>query len=275
MVEPNAIDLTNAPETGAPEAADYPVLHPIAIHTPDGNEFCGGDLALLEVDPVDGVSPLDVEVETFPAAGDTYRSVGYGVLGEVSGGEGTRRALEGRSVSCVGGDCPSDVGVEVEENEFLGDTGGCEGDSGGPAIGGSGRVIGVLSRGRASCQTNIYSSTVAFREWLAHVAQEVTNAPAELPRWAELPREETPSGSAGAGGESAGTAGAAGAGGDDGGVESDGDELLATARGGCTVARGSPGGVGSLGGGAWSSVWSMFGAALLLVSRARGRRRCA
>lgn len=263
LVEPSSIALTNAPDTGVEEAADYPVLRPIAIHTPESETYCGGDIVLLETEPVDAIVPLGIEVEVSPRPGDGYTAVGYGVLGEFSGGEGVRRARGGLSVACVGHDCPPGVA----ETEFLSTVGACEGDSGGPAVSSNGLVIGVLSRGTAGCETNVYSSTVALREWLTRVAEEVTNAGAALPLWATRPWEVAPSGGAGAGGETSGGGGAAGS-------QSAADDPCAL-EGSCPESAAGAGGSCSLGApvsGSPAGLWLILGGVLLGCSRRNQRR---
>ena len=258
LVEPSSVALTNAPDTGVEEAADYPVLRPTAIHTPESESYCGGDVALLETEPVDAIAPLGIEVEVMPRAGDDYRAVGYGVLGEFTGGEGVRRARGGLSVACVGRDCPSGVA----ETEFLSTVGACEGDSGGPAVSSNGLVIGVLSRGTAGCETNVYSSTVALREWLTSVAEEVTDDATALPLWATRPWEMAPPGGAGAGGETSDGSGTAGS-------RSAPDDACAL-KGSCPESAAVAGGSCSLGApvsGSPAGLWLFLGGILLGCSR--------
>lgn len=263
LVEPSSVALTNAPDTGVEEAADYPVVRPRAIHTPESETYCGGDIALLETEPIDAIAPLGIEVEINPRAGDGYTAVGYGVLGEFTGGEGVRRAGRGLSVACVGHDCPPGVA----ETEFLSTVGACEGDSGGPAVSSSGLVIGVLSRGTAGCETNIYSSTVALREWLTSVAEEVTNDGTALPLWATRPWEVAPAGGGGAGGEPSGGDGTAGS-------RSAPDDPCAL-KGSCPESAAVAGGSCSLGApvsGSPAGLWLFVGGVLFGCFRRRQRR---
>ncbi len=59
--------------------------------------------------------------------------------------------LDGKIVTCLGGLCTGAIGDSIKESEWLGQDGTCPGDSGGPAIDGMGRVMGVLSRGAQPC----------------------------------------------------------------------------------------------------------------------------
>jgi uncharacterized protein (TIGR03382 family) len=57
----------------------------------------------------------------------------------------------------------------VQETEFFGSDGTCQGDSGGAALDEQGRVLGALSRGPDGCRASIYSSVSGWSEWLREV----------------------------------------------------------------------------------------------------------
>ncbi len=96
-----------------------------------------------------------------------------------------RRAAAARTllrVVCVGGACTS---RQVEDDEWRGDHGICNGDSGGPAIDSRGFVIGVTSRGPASCEAPIYGGLVGHAPWLRASAQRAAHDGAYAhPAWA-------------------------------------------------------------------------------------------
>ncbi len=203
LVEPAALDFTNPTRVDSVEAETTPVYHGAIIHVPPGNDsLCGGDLALVMTDEALDIEPLAPQLEGSPAPGDEYSAVGYGLLGELIGGEGTRRSRNGLQFEC---DTPGCAPTLVD-GEILGEDAPCEGDSGGPAIAADGRAAAVLSRGTASCETPIYITLFAHREWLREVAKEAAvtgNYP--LPDWAQLPaivaQGGAPSAEGGAGGK--------------------------------------------------------------------------
>ena len=101
------------------------------------------------------------------AAGEGYFAVGFGLTADGANDSGLRRRRDGLFATCVGEAC----GVpNVAPTEWGGDTGICSGDSGGPAIDLSGRVVGVTSRGGAGCSAPVYGYTVGWAQWIRDVA---------------------------------------------------------------------------------------------------------
>jgi V8-like Glu-specific endopeptidase len=149
-------------------ARDLEWLRTAEVHVPsEGSDTCGFDVALVVLSEnvpaqvaVPSVPRIDREVE----AGEVYVAVGYGIddLGSV----GDRRMRGGLSVACEPGSC----GYGVRVSEFVGETGVCPGDSGGPALDEAGKVVGVVSRGAADCSTPVYSTVTAWRELITEVA---------------------------------------------------------------------------------------------------------
>jgi hypothetical protein len=94
------------------------------------------------------------------------------------------------TVTCAGTTCnDSQIGTE----EFLAQSGACEGDSGGPAIDDAGAVFGIVSRSSSDCSRTAYLSLASHFTWLAQSARaaaELTNEP--IPSWAELPELREP-----------------------------------------------------------------------------------
>src|SRR4029078_10580959 len=91
----------------------------------------------------------------------------------------------------------------IESTEFLGDTGICSGDSGGPAFDAEGKVVGVVSRGAEGCEFPVYSTVTAWKDWLMETPLEAADLGGyEPPYWAksgvsDAPPDETSDGGSG------------------------------------------------------------------------------
>lgn len=160
------IEVTNADDLrdGAPLARGTELV------VPSSTMLCDADLAVLLLDrSLPGVSPLRLGDRLSPAVGDRVTVVGYGRRGDSArAGLGVRFRRAGVSV------------LADNETEFLTTTSGCEGDSGGPAIDpGSGRVVGVVSRGGPRCTGP--EATVVFSR--ASQARALLTAARARPSW--------------------------------------------------------------------------------------------
>lgn len=137
--------------------SDYYLVKEIVIPQDGQNGFCGRDVALLILaDPVpqDEAVPLVPRVDEPLRAGETYSAIGYGHTG-YDNDSGVRRRRDNLTLNCVGG---QDCLFLPYDQEWLGETGVCSGDSGGPAIDEFGRVTGIASRGPAVCASPVYGS---------------------------------------------------------------------------------------------------------------------
>lgn len=135
---------------------------------PEGSDTCGFDIALLLLDqnvPATVATPAVPNLDQGVRRGDRFSALGYGTLGSDAWPK-VRTAIVDREVSCSGNQC----GPIVADSEFMGIAGPCRGDSGGPALDGGERVIGALSRGSDPCDTPIYVSVFAFRDFISEVA---------------------------------------------------------------------------------------------------------
>ena len=143
-----------------------------AVSVPnDGSDICGFDVALVTLAtlvPPKLATPLVPRIDRPVSGGERYSAVGYGLDSPEDGGiAGRRRARADLAVSCVPGSC----GLGVEQNEFVGGAGICSGDSGGPALDGAGKVVGVVSRSGSDCAHPVYGSVAAWKDWISGVAR--------------------------------------------------------------------------------------------------------
>jgi V8-like Glu-specific endopeptidase len=149
-----------------------PIFRGASVRVPsEGEDTCGFDIALItlsEAIPNDVAEPAIPRIDREVEAGETYSAVGYGVDENGEQTEG-RMLLEDLSVACSPGACGS---RGIESTEFLGETGVCSGDSGGPALDQAGKVIGVVSRGSEPCETPIYGTVFAWRDLIVETALE-------------------------------------------------------------------------------------------------------
>lgn len=159
---------------------------------PGSGAMCGRDLALIELAepvPSEEVAPIAPRLTRPVEAGEPYSAVGYGITGWRAGDVGQRRRRDGLEIRCAGNECGD--GDHVADAEWRGQTGTCDGDSGGPALDAAGRVVGVLSRGPPPCDRPIYGSLMAHREWLAgEAARAAESGGYAAPAWVKLTTDD-------------------------------------------------------------------------------------
>lgn len=148
---------------------------------------CGRDIALLRLAAPLGVDPLEPRLDAPAQADEKFDSVGFGANELLSGqpGDGVRRRSLGHSVLCAGADC-SEIDSDVRTTEWLGkDVQACHGDSGGPALDTTERVIGVVSRAYSDCSGVIYTALSPWSQFLRQaVRTEAELRSYEPPSWA-------------------------------------------------------------------------------------------
>jgi MYXO-CTERM domain-containing protein len=174
-------------ETNLFDAERYIIGEEVYV-PPGGNDICGYDLALIILEeniPPDQALYLVPRIDLQVLPGESYTAVGYGHTGQ-GRGAGTRRSLDGLTVSCVG---QQDCGwfSFVQDTEWEGSPGVCQGDSGGPALDEDGQVIGVVSRGPEGCGSTTYGSVYEWADWIRDIgerAAELGGYPA--PAWVTL-----------------------------------------------------------------------------------------
>ena len=173
---------------------------------PGSTEVCGYDVALLILTgngiPASVASPIEPVLDTPTKPKNTFAAVGYGLTraddkdGVTSG---KRMRFDSSSVFCVGTGCPADA--DTAEDEWVGNSPVCSGDSGGPALDAQGRVFGVTSRGDTDCTYALYSNVADWAGFIRGTAQDAADFGGYAPlAWANEPTapvDSTP-GSAGA-----------------------------------------------------------------------------
>ena len=107
--------------------------------------------------------PLQPRIDEPLSVGETYSAVGYGGIDGDGTDVGTRRRRDDLVVECLGSECTDG---EIADNEWGGNGGVCHGDSGGPALDGQGRVVGVASRATHECDVSCYGGTGPWGTWL-------------------------------------------------------------------------------------------------------------
>jgi len=202
--EPRAPDVFIATNDARPSQSS-PFFHGREVRVPEsGVDTCGYDIALIilkENVPEAISTPAVPRIDREVIPGESYTAVGYGQLanGQPSG---SRMQLAGLSIECEPGSC----GDGIESTEFLGEKGICSGDSGGPALDGDGKVLGVVSRGGPGCSEPIYGAVAAWRDFIVSTAAEAaTLGGYDAPFWVKSGSSDPPlvSGAAGAGPEPA------------------------------------------------------------------------
>jgi len=182
---------------------------------PGSSDVCGFDLALVILSgagiPASEAAPLDPVLDHAPGAKQSFAAVGYGKQDpDDDASAGTRMRFDSSSVLCVGSKCPSSY--EAEDDEWVGKSPVCSGDSGGPALDTNGHVFGVTSRGDKDCTFAIYSNVSNWASFVRTTAiAAAKSGKYTAPSWATDSTAMPGSSSAGAGPTAAAGAGSSGA----------------------------------------------------------------
>ncbi|HKO47662.1 MAG TPA: trypsin-like serine protease [Polyangiaceae bacterium] len=207
------------------------------------SKVCGYDLAILILSgsgvPSSDAKPIEPVLDQQPTAKQSFAAVGYGLQdpddeqGETAG---TRMRFDESSVYCVGPRCPT--AAAVEDDEFVGNSPVCSGDSGGPALDADGRVFGVTSRGDDQCTYALYSNVADWADFVRSTAiAAATSGGYAPPSWAT---------------DATSTAGAGGGGNPSGGSSNGSSSVGGSSTGG-SAAGGRPAGGTATGGNATGS----------------------
>ncbi len=198
-----ANELWVSPRTERPNTPDDPsyVRGRRVFVAPGGRDLCGFDVALIELErtfDAAEATPLVPRVDLEARAREQFSAAGYGLTGvSPASPSGVRMRTDERSVVCTGESCNAFATAPVlMEREWLSDDANvCQGDSGGPALDDEGRVIGVASRGPASCDAAVYGDVAAWGDFIIDVAlQAAETGGYDPPFWtdgtSELPASE-------------------------------------------------------------------------------------
>jgi hypothetical protein len=177
--------VSSAPVFEAANAGEFVGQEVVSLDSGD-DDFCGNDVAVIILR--DNV-PESIAVPRLPridaplVAGELHSVIGFGAVNEAGDDSGLRRRRDDLTIDCVGDAC----GVpQVKANEWVGEGGVCNGDSGGPAIDSEGRVFGVTSRGGVDCQQGVFGSTVENAAWLKDVVVRASGMGLyQAPAWTE------------------------------------------------------------------------------------------
>lgn len=150
-------------------SADY--IRAAEVFTPEGVDgMCGNDIALIVLSDSFDVTqavPRIPRIDIAPKRFEVYSAIGYGITGTNSNDSGVRRRIDNRQIQCAGLGCPPYT--SVQNSEFLGSDGTCQGDSGGTALDAEGRVFGALSRGPDGCVASLYSGVFQWGDWMREI----------------------------------------------------------------------------------------------------------
>jgi len=136
---------------------------------PGSSDVCGFDLALLILKgggiPDVEAKPIEPVLDHAPGVKQAFAAVGYGLQDPNDQySSGTRMRFDKSSVTCVGSKCPRLY--DTEDDEWVGKSPVCSGDSGGPALDADGRVFGVTSRGDDQCTYAVYSNVADWSDFV-------------------------------------------------------------------------------------------------------------
>lgn len=167
------------------------------IRTLGDENVCGYDIALIILEGAgipSSIRPIEPRLTTAPERQEPFSTVGYGLTDpDDPRSDGVRRRGEGSVVRCSRDDCVALSDGAIKSSEWASiDAPICSGDSGGPALDRSGRVIGVASRGDLDCAIAVYGDVSSWAPFImdtALLAAELGDyAP---PTWALLDNPST------------------------------------------------------------------------------------
>lgn len=182
------------PETVQIFVGGSPPSQPVArgrrLHATEAAHACRDDLLAVVLDrPIDWVSPIPVRDVTPVQVGETVALLGYGPDPAADQDAPVRRIQEDVRILDVGAASQSEAPSSPSTPPRTFAVGGgfaCYGDSGGPALDGAGKLVGVYSRISGPCHAeesrNTYMAIASFAALLELAladAGEVADLPSE------------------------------------------------------------------------------------------------
>jgi MYXO-CTERM domain-containing protein len=142
-----------------------------------GTNLCNHDIALVILkDPIPNAKIAQIRLDSPVLKSEKLTAIGWGVT-DVTPQPDVRQTRSGIEILGIG---PNDMDVlPVPPNEFEVGESICSGDSGGPALGPSGAIVGIVSRGGNATKpdpnnpasgcigaTNLYTKVDAFKDFI-------------------------------------------------------------------------------------------------------------
>jgi len=160
--------ITTKPSMNSAVMSDFVGVKEVIPAPGKDQKLCGNDQTILiltrSLTPQEA-TPLIPRVDSQVAVKEQYSAAGYGDTSDQAGNAGNRRRRDKLFANCAEADCKG-VASFVTTSEWIGDTGICSGDSGGPALDLEGRVVGVTSRGGPGCTSPVYGSVHSWGQWI-------------------------------------------------------------------------------------------------------------
>jgi MYXO-CTERM domain-containing protein len=181
FTKPTAANTVFVSTDAAPQTSNGTLYSVKEIRqAPGSSNVCGYDVALLILNsniPSSAATPLEPALGVTTKTNEQFAAVGFGLQDpndKVGKTAGMRMRFNTASVYCVGAACPTAAGNE--QDEWVGNSPVCSGDSGGPALDASGRVFGVTSRGDPMCSYALYSNVASWADFIRTGAQDAAAA---------------------------------------------------------------------------------------------------
>jgi uncharacterized protein (TIGR03382 family) len=257
FTKPTAADTVFVSTDAEPQTSNGTLYSVKEIRqAPGGTSVCGYDVALLILTdnvPSSAATPIEPALGVTTKTDEEFAAVGFGVQDpndKAGKTAGTRMRFKSASVYCIGSSCPT--AAANAQDEWVGNSPVCSGDSGGPALDALGRVFGVASRADSMCSYALYSNVASWADFIRTGAKDAAVAGGyTVATWATGSSTTPVSGSGGGSADASG--GGADASGGGGSANASGGGGSANASGGGTVGTGGSGATTELSGGASSA----------------------
>jgi ribosomal protein L12E/L44/L45/RPP1/RPP2 len=184
---------------GASPAREQPVSSGRTIYAMPSEHVCRDDVVAAVLDrPVDWLPTVEIRSDQEVKAGEMVSLVGYGE--QEGSNQPVRRVREDIRIQDVGAmtEAEEQANPLTPPNTFtIGGNTVCYGDSGGPALDGDGKLVGILSRLNGDCYVeetrNTYMAVASYLDLIDEAVAEATalsTVPAASSGAAGAPGEE-------------------------------------------------------------------------------------